>query len=457
VTNRPHPKKDKNRNYAPLFTYLKVCFALIYSLTIFWTIKRGAEYLLLTSTYPGSVLPSTTGYESLSCDGIISPTNADLRIGEQVTFTATPGGGSGDFKYYWGIDPLAGYFDTTDLGLDSRDPSATWHANYSVIQDNYSIRVEIIDQETKEKCTARAPITISARQDLSCEGALSPTNISLKENETVTFTANPQGGTGYYKYFWGIIPTEGYFTGSTPSSSPSTTWHAPQIDQDSKTYTLWLELYDKVSGVNCKTETVVTVNRAYSPLVCGDIISPRSIELNTDERQEFTLSVSGGSGSFASWVTMSPQSGYFTSSDNQRQIIWYATNTTPGSTQTLNVKIEDNMTHETCQDHITVKIKDAPTATIDTPESETTADGERRRPIPTTTPKTTRPSYQRAQPTAKRPTAEKAERAKIELPKKTETPTVASQKEKGIIDRFSQWSANIVETFLEFFSGLFQR
>jgi len=256
VTNRPHPKKDKNRNYAPLFTYLKVCFALIYSLTIFWTIKRGAEYLLLTSTYPGSVLPSTTGYESLSCDGIISPTNADLRIGEQVTFTATPGGGSGDFKYYWGIDPLAGYFDTTDLGLDSRDPSATWHANYSVIQDNYSIRVEIIDQETKEKCTARAPITISARQDLSCEGALSPTNISLKENETVTFTANPQGGTGYYKYFWGIIPTEGYFTGSTPSSSPSTTWHAPQIDQDSKTYTLWLELYDKVSGVNCKTETL---------------------------------------------------------------------------------------------------------------------------------------------------------------------------------------------------------
>ena len=220
----------------------------------------------------GNSAQSSTFDETVNSDPSVSITSSQnpTDVGNSVTFTASPSGGSGDYSYQWYRNGNAVSGATSSTYITSFSSSGS-DSIYVIIKDG--VGNSATSSTITETVNADPSVTISSSQN--------PTDIG----NTVTFTASPSGGSGSYSYQW-------YANGTAISGATSSTYTTPYSSAGS--YSVYVIITDGVGNSatsNTITETVysdpsVTISSSQNPTDVGNSVT-------------FTAFPTGGSGSYS--------------------------------------------------------------------------------------------------------------------------------------------------------------
>ncbi|WP_276968540.1 PKD domain-containing protein, partial [Metallibacterium scheffleri] len=127
--------------------------------------------------------------ETVNSDPSVSITSSQnpTDIGNSVTFTASTSGGTGSLTYQWYLNNAAVSGATSSTYATSFASSGT-----------YSIYVAIADGIGNTAQSSTLTETVNFDPTVTITSSQNPTDIG----NSVTFTANPSGGTGSYTYQW---------------------------------------------------------------------------------------------------------------------------------------------------------------------------------------------------------------------------------------------------------------
>lgn len=173
----------------------------------------------------------------------IQPGSETISAGNSVTFTSSISGGSGTYSYTWNID-----------GSPVGSSSQLTHTFSS--QGTYSISLTVEDSTGSSAMSTVSTITVGSSTPLSVTVSSSAT--SIYSGNSLTFTANPSGGTSPYSFTWYVngVQQSGE-TGSSFTYDFST----------SGTYTVYSSVTDSV-GTAAQSNTVsVTAASSYGSIV----------------------------------------------------------------------------------------------------------------------------------------------------------------------------------------------
>ncbi|MCL5794530.1 MAG: PKD domain-containing protein, partial [Candidatus Thermoplasmatota archaeon] len=217
-----------------------------------------------TASY--SITETVYSDPSVSISSSQNPTD----VGNSVTFTASPSGGSGSYTYQWyeGGSAISGA------------TSSTYTTSFSS-SGTYDFYVIIHDSVGNSAQSSTLDETVNADPSVSISSSQNPTDVG----NSVTFTATGSGGTGSYSYQW-------YLNGSVVSGATSSTYTtsfsyagSPQI------YVILKDSLGDTAQSSTLTETVnadpvVGISSSQNPTDVGNSVT-------------FTASASGGTGSFS--------------------------------------------------------------------------------------------------------------------------------------------------------------
>ncbi|MFY9717382.1 MAG: PKD domain-containing protein [Thermoplasmata archaeon] len=167
-----------------------------------------------------------------------APNKAATDLGDAVTFTATPAGGSGSYASY------AWTYGDSDTGTGA-SASHTYAGT-----GTYTVDVTVTDSLG---FTVEATTSVTINPDLT--GAISASTLSPTTTTSVSFTATPTGGTPTYTYAW-TFGDGGTSTSATPSHTYSS----------AGTFTATVVITDAVGGTVTKT---LSISVSKAPTVLG--------------------------------------------------------------------------------------------------------------------------------------------------------------------------------------------
>ncbi|MGP6221075.1 PKD domain-containing protein, partial [Caldiplasma sukawensis] len=130
----------------------------------------------------------------------ISSSQNPTDVGNSVTFTASPSGGSGSYTYQW-------YENNAQI---SGATSSTYTTSFSS-PGTYDFYVIIHDSVGNSAQSSTLDQSVNVDPSVSISSSQNPTDVG----NSVTFTASGSGGTGSFSYTW-------YVNGATQSSTSST-------------------------------------------------------------------------------------------------------------------------------------------------------------------------------------------------------------------------------------------
>jgi len=138
--------------------------------------------------------------EELACE--ISPTTAEVRIGESVTFTSSVSGGITPYSYQWYLNgnPVSGA------------TSASWTFTPAKT-GTYKVHLNVTDSLGNTAKSNEATVTVAPQLQVS----ISPMSASILVGQSVTFTSTVSGGYPPYSYQW-------FLNGNPVSGATSNTW-----------------------------------------------------------------------------------------------------------------------------------------------------------------------------------------------------------------------------------------
>ncbi|PYB68153.1 hypothetical protein DMB44_05380 [Thermoplasma sp. Kam2015] len=211
--------------------------------------------------------------ETVYSDPSVSITSSQnpTDIGNSVTFTASPSGGSGSYTYQWYLNGAA----------VSGATSSTYTTSFSSSGSD-SVYVIIKDSVGNSATSNTIDETVNPDPSVSITSSQNPTDIG----NSVTFTASPSGGTGSYTYQW-------YWSNGTAISGATSQSYTTSFSS-SGTYGVYVIIKDSVGNSatsNTITETVntdpsVSISSSQNPTDIGNSVT-------------FTASASGGTGSYS--------------------------------------------------------------------------------------------------------------------------------------------------------------
>lgn len=286
VTINPDPTVSINSSQDPTDVGNSVTFSPNYqygtgSVSYVWTINGGSE---TTSTTDSTSFQSTGTYEikvvatdsdSITATAYFNETvNSDPSItinssqnptdvGNTVTFSSSESGGTAPFNYTWELNGVkVGYNSTYSTSFGSSGSQLV----FLTITDSLG---NTQTQSFTETVNADPSVTITSSQN--------PTDLG----NSVTFTANPSGGSGSYSYQWYIGGT--LVSGATSSSFQHTF-------SSTGTFNVSVQVTDGTGN---------QANSSLSEIVNADpAVSITSSQDPTDAGNQitFTAGVSGGTG-----------------------------------------------------------------------------------------------------------------------------------------------------------------
>ncbi len=215
----------------------------------------------------------------------ISSSQNPTDVGNSVTFTASPSGGSGSYTYQWYENDAAISGATASTYTTSFSSSGT-EDFYVVIHDSVgnSAQSGTLDE------------TVNTDPSVSISSSQNPTDVG----NSVTFTASATGGTGSYSYQWYVGGTA--VSGAT-SSSYTTSFSSSGTDS------VYVIIHDGLGDSATSSTITETVNTDPS-------VSVSSSQNPTDVGNSvtFTASVKGGTSSYSYEWTINGASQSSTSS-----------------------------------------------------------------------------------------------------------------------------------------------
>ena len=223
------------------------------------------DYSNNTSCY-GSGCSSSSSSKSLSVQCVVSDTS--IKAGESVTYTAKVSGGTSPFSYDW-----SGSVDSSSKSVTKKySSSGTYNASVKVTDDRGRTAYDDCSSVSVSKTT-------TSTNNLSVQCVVSDT--SIKEGESVTYTANVSGGNSPYTYDW---------NGSVNSSSRSV---SIKYSNDG-TYSASVTVKDedgKTASDNCATVHVSNTTNDSSNFGVQCVVSDTSVD--EGDYVTFTAEVSG--------------------------------------------------------------------------------------------------------------------------------------------------------------------
>lgn len=126
---------------------------------------------------------------NVSCSASPNP----VKVGEEVTWTASVSGGTPPYKIVWS--------DPTDTKIDKKN-TATVKTSYSVAVDEHKVALLVADETgilKKTSCSVKVE-ALPTIIPLTATCSVNPS--SIKAGDTVTWTADATGGDGTYSYLW---------------------------------------------------------------------------------------------------------------------------------------------------------------------------------------------------------------------------------------------------------------
>ncbi|MHB1708716.1 MAG: beta strand repeat-containing protein [Thermoplasmataceae archaeon] len=234
--------------------------------------SSGSYYVNVTVTDSDGHTASYSYTETAYADPSVSIASSQnpTDVGNSVTFTASPSGGSGSYTYQWYVNSAAVSGATSSTYATSFASSGT-EAVYVIIKDSVgnSATSSTLDE------------TVNADPSVSIVSSQNPTDVG----NSVTFTATGSGGTGSYSYQW-------YLNSAAVSGATSSTYTTSF--SSSGTDSVYVIITDGVGNTAQSSNLTETVNADPS-------VSIASSQNPTDVGNSvtFTASASSGTGSFS--------------------------------------------------------------------------------------------------------------------------------------------------------------
>ena len=254
-----------------------------------------------TASY--SITETVYSDPSVSISSSQNPTD----VGNSVTFTASPSGGSGSYTYQW-------YESGSAI---SGATSSTYTASFSS-SGTYDFYVIIHDSVGNSAQSSTLDETVNADPSVSISSSQNPTDVG----NSVTFTATGSGGTGSYSYQW-------YLNGGAVSGATSSTYTTSfsSSGSDSVYVVLTDELGNKATSStiteSVNTDPSVAISSSQNPTDVGDSIT-------------FTATGTGGTGAF-SYVW------YLNGATQSSTTSTFSTSFSSAGTYYVNVTVEDTL------------------------------------------------------------------------------------------------------------------
>ena len=232
----------------------------------------GTYYVNVTVTDGDGHTASYSYTETVYSDPAVSISSSQnpTDVGNAVTFTASPSGGSGTYTYQWyeGSSVISGATSST---YGTSFSSSGTYSFYVVVKDSVgnSVQSSTLDE------------TVNADPAVSISSSQNPTDVG----NTVTFTASGSGGTGSYSYQW-------YLNGAAVSGATSSTYVTSFSSPG--TESVYVILTDGIGNTAQSPTLNETVNA--DPAVS---ISSSQNPTDVGNTVTFTASASHGTGAFS--------------------------------------------------------------------------------------------------------------------------------------------------------------
>jgi hypothetical protein len=213
--------------------------------------------------------------------GAITPSEPSIDIGQSITLTANPSGGTGALGYQWfsGSSAVCAS-DVTALG------TAATQLVSPIVSTYYCYSVTDTSTDAPEVSSSTDLVTVNPEMSA---GAITPSSPSIDSGQSVTLTSNPSGGTTPYGYLW---YTDGTCTTIVPGQIGST-YVASPTSNTTYSYEVTDSAFSPVA--QCSAGDTVTVN----PVLA---VSVPSSTIDSGQTATLTASPSGGSGTYSSYA-----------------------------------------------------------------------------------------------------------------------------------------------------------
>ncbi|MGA8711206.1 MAG: PKD domain-containing protein [Thermoplasmata archaeon] len=246
-----------------------------YTVSVFATDSNGGDSTTVASSnYIVDTIPSLTAPSPSAASGHID-------VGQSVTFTTTPSGGSGGYSYTWTQS-------NANFGCNVASTGATM-ACTPTAAGSYTVSVHAADSNGGTSTTVTsASFTVDSLPAATTPGP-SPASAHIDVGQSVTFTSSASGGSGGYTYTW--TQSSGNF-GCNLASSVDTISCIPTI---AGSYTVSVFATDS-NGGNSPTVASASYVVDTIPTVTAPGPSVASGGIDVGQSVTFTTSVSGGSG-----------------------------------------------------------------------------------------------------------------------------------------------------------------
>ena len=179
--------------------------------------------------------------------------------GQNVTFTTSATGGTGNFTYKWIVSNanLNQVFNTSTGSL-----TVTTTANHA---PNFTVTCEVKDVETDETLTTTTQVNVTTSFQALVVGDITYTSGSTYVGKNITHTISLSGGSGNYKYSWSKVNSQTILNIGTTTTSNTTNSRSARItSQDCSYYTVRCTVKDLTTN-----ETVVKTKRIFIASGCS--------------------------------------------------------------------------------------------------------------------------------------------------------------------------------------------
>jgi len=165
-------------------------------------VSQGDEVVTITIHMHAPHIATAHYAEIVPLSVSISPTTANIKIGESVTFTSSVSGGVPDYYYQWYLDESA--------VPDAKSPTWTFAPETT---GSYTIYLIVTDSLSNTAKSNEASVTVAPQLTVS----ISPMSASILVGQSVEFTSTVSGGYSPYSYRW-------YLNGNPVSGATSSSW-----------------------------------------------------------------------------------------------------------------------------------------------------------------------------------------------------------------------------------------
>ncbi len=278
---------------------------------------------------------------------ITSPSGpVTINPGQSVNFQGSASGGSGAYTYLWnfGGSGIASSTAQNPGSLVFNSPGS------------YSIIFTVTDS-SGTRTSKSVVVNVNAVQPLIV-GITSPTgNLSITVGQSVNFQGSVTGGLIPFTYSWTF---DGAASNSSVQNPGNVTFNT------AGTYTVNFQVsdsYNQVSGAS----VIITVN--YPPLIAAIASPVGNVTINEGQSVNFQSSISGGSGTYTSFLWNFGGGANNSTAQNPGSIIF----NNPGN-YIITFRVTDSVGHSDTTPALVITVNDAtpPTVTSTTPSNGAT-------------------------------------------------------------------------------------